>query len=115
MQFKTSPILLTALSPRAHHSVDLRNHSPEHSLLPTVQVEADKAENKPPSPPTKSWTPLMLQRRVLVTISIALLFLIVSLEIVLKISANRNGFGPIESDLHYLWTYGPTAGIVIQS
>jgi hypothetical protein len=33
------------------------------------------------------------------------------LEVVLKISTDRHGFGPTESNLYYIWTYSPTAGM----
>lgn len=58
----------------------------------------------------KSWTPLMLRRWVLILFAITFLFLIIVLEIILKVSTDERGFGPTNLNLHYLWTYGPTAG-----
>jgi hypothetical protein len=51
----------------------------------------------------------MLRRWVLLTISFAIVLLIVSLEVVKKIADQKHGFGPVDSKLVYVWTYGPTA------
>ena len=109
MRSKFEAIPLTGLSHRAARLNEAAAHSSEQSLLHRAPVESNKAE----SIQVKPWVPLMLQRWVLLTISIVLLALILSLEIVLKSSTDQRGFGPVNSDLHYVWTYGPTAGTVV--
>ena len=113
MRPKLAAYPLTALSHKAAHLNDLASNSSEHSFLHHAPIEFDEAGSTHPEPTFKPWTPLMLQRWVLQTISIVLLTLIVTLEIVLKSSTDRHGFGPVESNLHYVWTYGPTAGTAI--
>jgi hypothetical protein len=61
-------------------------------------------------PPGKPWRPLMLRRWVLITFAVLFILLIGTLEIILKVSTDRNGFGPAETNLYYVWTYGPTVG-----
>jgi hypothetical protein len=51
----------------------------------------------------------MLRRWVLALFATLSVLLIVGLEIVWKVSTDRHGFGPAESNLYYIWTYGPTA------
>jgi hypothetical protein len=82
-------------------------HQPSstQSLLSDAKVKIDDANHQ-----QKAWVPLMLRRWVLLMISLAILVLIVSLEIVNKIADQQHGFGPVDSSLVYVWTYGPTAG-----
>jgi hypothetical protein len=84
-------------------------------LLPTSKekeshVEVDEVDSLEDGPSNGYRIPLMLRRWVLVTFSVTYLAMIASLEIVHKSSVDKHGFGPITSDLHYIWTYGPTAG-----
>lgn len=79
--------------------------SSTQSLLLDAEVEIEDVTRQ-----KKAWVPLMLRRWVLLTISLAILVLIVSLEIVNKIADQQHGFGPVDSSLVYVWTYGPTAG-----
>ncbi|KAF2124959.1 hypothetical protein P153DRAFT_370285 [Dothidotthia symphoricarpi CBS 119687] len=55
----------------------------------------------------------MLRRWVLASFVLTFLLLIASMEIVAKVSTDKHGFGPTDTKLHYLWTYGPTAGTKI--
>jgi hypothetical protein len=61
------------------------------------------------------WIPFVLRRWVLIAFAIVLLSMIAGLEIVKKICDAKHGFGPIDTKLHYVWTYGPTAGKSWQS
>jgi hypothetical protein len=56
----------------------------------------------------KAWTPVPLKRRAMAAFFAIFLLTIVALEVVFKAS-KRVGFGPTSSNMHYLWTYGPTA------
>lgn len=58
-----------------------------------------------------AWTPTMLHRWVLALFFVFFLSLIVIMEVVRKVSMDRHGFGPTTSNLHYIWTYAPTAGM----
>lgn len=63
------------------------------------------------SAPGRPWKPLILRRWVLFIFAVLFLLLIASLEIILKVSTDRHGFGPTESNLYYVWTYGPVVGM----
>jgi hypothetical protein len=54
------------------------------------------------------WTPLALKRRAMAAFALIFLLTIIGLEIVYNVS-KLNGFGPTSSNMHYVWTYGPTA------
>jgi hypothetical protein len=77
----------------------------------TTELPAD-ARNIQPKTVKKPWTPFVLRRWVLIGFSVTLLAIIIGLEIVQRICDSRHGFGPVESNLQYVWTYGPTAGKV---
>lgn len=51
-----------------------------------------------------------MRRWVFLTISLVLVAFVVGLEVILKVSVDENGFGPVQLKYVYLWTYGPTAG-----
>ena len=84
----------------------------------TTEVPTDATKTQARTA-TKPWTPFVLRRWVLIAFSITLLAIIASLEVVWKVCDTKHGFGPVDSKLHYVWTYGPTAGkkshAVIQS
>ncbi|CAO2653412.1 Nn.00g028230.m01.CDS01 [Neocucurbitaria sp. VM-36] len=109
MPSKFTAIPLTSLSHKAARLNDVDAHSSKQSLLSRAPVESNDVKSIQLEPLAKPWASLMLQRWVLLTISIVLLALIVGLEIVVKSSTDKRGFGPAESDLHYVWTYGSTA------
>jgi hypothetical protein len=52
----------------------------------------------------------MLRRWVLVLFALVFALLVMTLEIILKVSSDRDGFASTESNLYYVYTYGPTAG-----
>jgi hypothetical protein len=84
--------------------------SPKSLLIQTTMEEptdAGKIQNDTVEQP---WIPFVLRRWVLITFSIVLLSMVAGLEIVKKICDAKHGFGPIDTKLHYVWTYGPTAG-----
>jgi hypothetical protein len=84
--------------------------SPKSLLIQTTTEEptdAGKIQNDTVKQP---WTPFVLRKWVLITFAIALLLMVAGLEMVKKICDAKHGFGPIDTNLHYVWTYGPTAG-----
>jgi hypothetical protein len=79
-------------------------------LLSQQSVEYQGHDGYETSAPGKPWKPLMMRRWVLLVLAVIFVLLIVGLEVVLKVSTDRHGFGPTDSNLYYVWTYGPTAG-----
>jgi hypothetical protein len=107
----TTIVALDKFSLNATQSDRLFLHLSQRQLLPHEGLENQgQGGIRRTPPPGKPWRPLMLRRWVLVVFAILFALLIVSLEIILKISLERNGFGPTKSSLYYVWTYGPTAG-----
>jgi hypothetical protein len=58
----------------------------------------------------QSWVPLALRRRSLVAFMVVYIILIIALAILFNYSNHHNGLVSSRANLHYLWTYGPTAG-----
>jgi hypothetical protein len=79
-------------------------------LIQTMTEEPTDAGRIQTDMVKQSWTPFVLRRWVLITFAIVLLTMVAGLEIVKKVCDAKHGFGPIDTNLHYVWTYGPTAG-----
>lgn len=79
-------------------------------LLSQQSVEYQGHDGFEMSAPGRPWKPLMLRRWVLFIFAVLFILLIASLEIILKVSTDRSGFGPTDSNLYYVWTYGPVVG-----
>ena len=71
--------------------------------------DPDNEEEGGPIP--KMWTPLVLKRKVLLGFASVFLMMIIALEILFLFSNRNNGLATTDSGKHYLWTYGPTAGM----
>lgn len=56
-----------------------------------------------------SWVPHALKRTSLLAFLIAYLLLIIALAVLFDYSNKHNGIVSSQENLHYLWTYGPTA------
>jgi hypothetical protein len=79
-------------------------------LLPDRDPQYQGHDGFETSAPERPWKPLMLRRWVLFVFAVLFFLLIASLEIILKVTTDRHGFGPVESNLYYVWTYGPVVG-----
>lgn len=112
MSASYTAVPLDTLSYKAARPGPLSSYPSTQSLLPHDPIDYDEHKRGPGRPPPKPWVPFMLRRWVLLTIALVLLALIASLEIVLKSVNDQGGFGPINSNLVYIWTYGPTAGML---
>ncbi|KAL7625202.1 hypothetical protein AAE478_004417 [Parahypoxylon ruwenzoriense] len=55
------------------------------------------------------WRPPYLQRRLLSALLLAFVVLITSIQILLSISRKNQGLTTSQDNIHYIWTYGPTA------
>jgi hypothetical protein len=58
----------------------------------------------------EGWTPLFLRRRTLLLFAGVFAMLLTVLEVLRKLSRDKQGFGPVGSSKHFLWTYIPAAG-----
>ena len=59
------------------------------------------------------YNPLFTRRWVLLCFALLWLLIIASLQILYSVSQSQNGIATTDSSLRYLWTYGPTAFLVI--
>jgi hypothetical protein len=59
---------------------------------------------------TTSWDPYFLSWTLRTGFILLFLLMIVSLEVLAWYSRTHNGLATSNSNKHYLWTYGPTAG-----
>jgi hypothetical protein len=84
--------------------------TPKSLLIQTTTEEPTDAGKIQIDTAKQSWTPFVLRRWVLITFATVLLLMVAGLEVVKKICDTKHGFGPIDTNLHYIWTYGPTAG-----
>jgi hypothetical protein len=65
------------------------------------------------SPETSGRRPSYLRRRVLILFALCFCAIIAALETIEYFSQANNGLASSVEDLHYLWTYGPTAILTI--
>lgn len=54
--------------------------------------------------------PWALRRRHLLCLMVVLVFMIIALEVTQYFSIRNQGLATTTQQIHYLWTYGPTAG-----
>jgi hypothetical protein len=73
---------------------------------------AQEFEQAPRQPPT-SWEPFYLRRSVFYAFMALFGVMILALEAIFAVSLHKHGLATSYSHLHYLWTYGPTAVIIL--
>ncbi|KAH4044028.1 hypothetical protein HBH69_234610 [Parastagonospora nodorum] len=100
-------------STRRAQPTDFFQRPAKQPLLSQQSLEYRGHDGSEQSSPTKPWRPLMLRRWVLVLFSLVFALLVMTLEIILKVSSDRDGFASTESNLYYVYTYGPTAVLTI--
>ncbi|KAI1863862.1 uncharacterized protein JN550_009360 [Neoarthrinium moseri] len=83
-------------------------HGKAHEVLPTNVQEVSSPANW-----QSSWRPFYLQRVVLLGFLVVMAIMVIALEVMFSLSVRRQGLVPAQSNLRYLWTYGPTTVIVI--
>ena len=59
------------------------------------------------------WRPAYLRRRILCAFGLLFIGLTITLQLLLSISNKNQGLTSASSNLHYLWTFGPTAFITL--
>ena len=77
---------------------------PEYNSIP----EHDK-ELEPQA--VLAWRPSYLRRRVLLGFIAFFLVALVSIEVIFQLSEQRQGLVATRDSWHYLWKFGPTAGM----
>jgi hypothetical protein len=78
-------------------------HKPEVLIQEAEAPLVDIVDNDLP------WRPAYLRCRVLSAFGLLFIGLVITLQILLSISNKNQGLASSSSNLHYLWTFGPTA------
>ena len=90
-----------------------RDNVSSTELVPLSPIETD-TQNQPKSTKSPevplSWTPWPLRKLIIVGFVICFVLLAVVLAILFGVSKHNRGLTSSKENLHYLWTYGPTAG-----
>lgn len=114
--------LLSTENPRERDLIE--DHSDtisDSTSLSTVNGYQDTAHNEPnnlygkDSQPTELWTPWSLRSKFLLGNCLLFAIFIVLLEVLYGISQRHHGLAQSKENMHYLWTYGPTASKYITS
>jgi hypothetical protein len=74
------------------------------------KVLVQEQSRQKPSQTLKLWTPWPLEKIVLAGFAACFVLLAVVLAALFGVSERNQGLASSEEKLHYLWTYGPTAG-----
>ncbi|XXG97848.1 Sigma-adaptin 3A [Hypoxylon texense] len=86
---------------------------------PALDIDSNEPANisspgaEPPAGQHRGWLPFHLRRIVFITFAILLGLMVVALEVLFVISQRNQGLTESRSNLHYLWTYGPTAVLTL--
>lgn len=59
------------------------------------------------------WRPLYLRRRVLLSFAAVFALTFIAIEVLHGVSNNHHAIASADAELHYLWTYGPTAFLTL--
>ena len=95
----------------AHQTIGEENHI-NHLPSQEFELEAENTEQSSDDP-RLLWPPKYLRRSVIATFILIFAFLIVAIEALVIVSARNDGIATSRSELHYLWTYGPTAFLTL--
>jgi len=85
-----------------------KNASTHHKAFP---VGEDIPLNITKINAEKGWTPFWLRKGVLIAFIILFIAIFAALQVLYSISQRNHGLATSNDNYHYLWTYGPTAGI----
>lgn len=83
------------------------------SAVTLVGVEGAAKEGEEAAAPGVTeprWTPFHLRRPVLLAAAAVFVLMVVALEVLRYVSERDDGLATVSENMHYLWTYGPTAG-----
>ncbi|KAK5635128.1 hypothetical protein RRF57_010840 [Xylaria bambusicola] len=101
----------TALLPESRHQ-----HQPDPSLDLRSEFSVPQSFDASSTHSTEAslpWRPFYLRRSVLCGFILVFILVVAAIETLLAISDKNKGIASSTSNLHYLWTYGPTAFLTI--
>ncbi|EOD51312.1 hypothetical protein UCRNP2_1955 [Neofusicoccum parvum UCRNP2] len=86
------------------------------SAVTLVGVEGAAKEGEEAAAPGVTeprWTPFHLRRPVLLAAAAVFVLMVVALEVLHHVSERDDGLATVSENMHYLWTYGPTAVLTV--
>ncbi|GME31222.1 uncharacterized protein LTHEOB_12502 [Neofusicoccum parvum] len=86
------------------------------SAVTLVGVEGAAKEGEEAAAPGVTeprWTPFHLRRPVLLAAAAVFVLMVVALEVLRYVSERDDGLATVSENMHYLWTYGPTAVLTV--
>lgn len=88
-----------------------RNRSDSNSDLLEGPTRTNVVKDSPKKPTVTYWNSFFLKRTSLLLLILVLAMMFVALEVLAAFSDRNRGLSTTVSRHHYLWTYGPTAGM----
>lgn len=76
-----------------------------------ISIIGKPGERDAKSTPATYWTPFFLKPATLIAFAVIFICMIATLAILYVLSERHQGFSTASPRNHYLWTYGPTAGM----
>lgn len=106
--YEYSPV---PLSPRTTQQGERSNqsksvHIDTSSITPSLTKKSGELSTE-----RRGWTSTYLQNTTLLGFAITFLCLLLAVIALAVVDAKQNGIANAKSSEHYLWTYGPTAGM----
>ncbi|KAI0503086.1 hypothetical protein F5B22DRAFT_652397 [Xylaria bambusicola] len=103
---------------------DISNEIPHVPVLDEITEDTQAAKlcpaekvDKSRAPPQflipESWKPAYLAKRRLVMFPIIFLVFVITIQILIQISQSNDGLAKSTRNLHYLWTFGPMAVLIL--
>lgn len=110
--YSSSPIEMESISTEyTGHSPQTQDPKVEYITRSTSHISLEEPVAIGKIDPKRGWTPVWLRRFTLAGFAALFLAMFVALQVLYSISQRNHGLATSKDQDHYLWTYGPTAGI----
>jgi hypothetical protein len=98
---------------RQHHDGELPPEEIEEDLEPRDLDSSNLTRsNESVQAHDSLWSPFFLSKSFLAGMFVSFISLMLLLPVLYVYSVHNNGLAKADQSMHYLWTYGPTAGTV---
>lgn len=101
-------LFLAEVLPGAPNATPQALNNPQAQLLAATSKKPEAGQLSI-IPPLCTWRPIYLQPVIQISALCAFFALAVTIEVLQVISVRRDGLATSRENIHYLWTYGPTA------
>jgi hypothetical protein len=107
------PFMGLNCSPGLDWSVQAINPSDHDNTIASAPIRNVGRKSSGGKTPGRYWTSIWLRKPTLLTLIALFTALVASLIVLLTVELSRDGIPPTLSSNHYVWTYGPTAVLVV--